>query len=110
MKTNGRTNSNESKEHIQLGHSHPKPVVIPNQSCELAEFLGIYFGDGSATENPPVVTVSLSYSEETEYAFFVRELLQRVFGTDVGIVNIKKLIISKCASIELLWFVFSRKT
>lgn len=90
MKTNEHTNSNKRNEPIKQRHSHPKPVVIPNQSCELAEFLGIYFGDGSATENPPVVTVSLSYSEEQEYAFFVRDLLQRAFGTDVGIVEHKK--------------------
>jgi intein/homing endonuclease len=90
LKINGHTNSNESKEHIQLGRSHPKPVAIPNQNCDLAEFLGIYFGDGSATENPPAVTVSLSYSKEKEYAFFVRKLLQEVFGTDVGIVEHKK--------------------
>jgi len=90
LKTNGHTNSNESKEHIQVWRSHPKSVFIPYQTCEFAEILGIYFGDGSATENPPVVTVSLSYSEEKDYAFFVRKLFQEVFRTDVGIVEHKK--------------------
>lgn len=37
-----------------------------------------------------MVTISLSYSKEKEYAFFVRELLQRIFETDVGVVEHKK--------------------
>jgi len=90
LKTNGHTHLKANKKHLQLNHSHPKPIVIPNQNCEFAEFLGIYFGDGSATENPPVVTVSLSYSEEKEYASFVCELLYNVFGTKAGVVEHKK--------------------
>jgi hypothetical protein len=47
----------------------------------------MYYGDGSATENPPVVTISLSYSEEKEYASFVYELLYRMLGIKAGIVE-----------------------
>ena len=91
MKTEGHTYLNVSEKHLQLNHSHPKPIVIPNQNCEFAEFLGIYFGDGSATENPPVVTVSLSYSEEKEYASFVCALLHKVFGIKAGVVEHRKV-------------------
>lgn len=90
MKTDGLTHLNVSEKHIQLNHSHPKPIAIPNQNCEFAEFLGIYFGDGSATEKPPVVTVSLSYSEEKEYASFVCELLHELFGIKAGVVEHRK--------------------
>jgi hypothetical protein len=37
-----------------------------------------------------VVAISLSYSKEKEYAFFVRKLLQRNFNTEVGVVEHKK--------------------
>lgn len=79
-----------SEKCLQLNHSHPKPIANPKQSSEFAEFLGIYFGDGSATENPPVVTVSLSYSEEKEYASFVCELIHKVFGIKAGVVEHRK--------------------
>ncbi|MFB3889537.1 MAG: LAGLIDADG family homing endonuclease [Candidatus Bathyarchaeia archaeon] len=74
---------------LQLDHSHPKSITSPKQSCELAEFLGIYYGDGSATENPPVVTVSLSYSDEYVYARYVSELVREVFGVNAGFVEHK---------------------
>jgi hypothetical protein len=91
LKTNGSTNSNVNTKHLQLNHSHPKPLAIPKQNSEFAEFLGMYYGDGSATENPPVVTMSLSYSKEKEYASFVCELLRELFGTKAGIVVQRKV-------------------
>ncbi len=80
----------EIRIHPQLNRSHPKPISLPSQSCEFSEFLGIYYGDGSATENPPVVTVSLSYSDEKDYASYVCGLIRRVFGINAGIVEHKK--------------------
>jgi len=87
---NKHDNSGVAKRSLQLDHSHPKPIAIPKQSCELAEFLGMYYGDGSATEQPPVVTISSSYSEEKEYAAFVSKLLTELFGVEVGIVEHRK--------------------
>jgi intein/homing endonuclease len=80
-------NSNASEKSLQLNRSHPKPIVIPKKSCEFAEFLGMYYGDGSATENPPVVTISSSYSEEKEYASFVCSLLYKMLGIEAGVVK-----------------------
>ncbi len=88
---NKNTNPNASKKPLQLNHSHPKSVAIPKQSCGFAEFLGMYYGDGSATEYPPVVTISLSYSEESEYASFVSELLHEIIGIRAGIVEHRKV-------------------
>jgi hypothetical protein len=85
--TKNAGSSKLSKGYLQSSYSHPKPVAIPKQDCAFAEFLGMYYGDGSATENPPVVTISLSYSEEKEYASFVYELLYRMLGIKAGIVE-----------------------
>jgi intein/homing endonuclease len=90
LETDGYPQPNASKKSLQLNHSHPKPIALPSQSSEFAEFLGMYYGDGSAAENPPVVTISLSYSEEKEYASFVRELIQKAFGITAGVVEHKK--------------------
>lgn len=51
----------------------------------------MYYGDGSATENPPAVTVSLSYSEERDYASFICELLYRMLGIKAGVVENRKV-------------------
>ena len=88
---NEHTDPIASKKSLQLNYSHPKPIVIPKQGCEFAEFLGMYYGDGSATENPPAVTISLSYSEEREYASFICKLLDRMFGIKAGIVEHRKM-------------------
>jgi hypothetical protein len=90
LETGGHANLNVGEKHLQLNHSHPKPIASPKQTIEFAEFLGIYFGDGSATENPPVVTVSLSYSEEKAYASFICKLLHQVFEVKAGIVEHRK--------------------
>ena len=72
-------------------HSHPKSVRFPKRSPEFAEFLGIYFGDGSARENPPVVAISLSYSRERGYALFISKLIKKLFDIDAGLVENRKV-------------------
>jgi intein/homing endonuclease len=90
LETDGYANLNVGEKHLQLNHSHPKPIASPKQTIEFAEFLGIYFGDGSSTENPPVVTVSLSYSEEKEYASFICKLIHEAFEVKAGVVEHRK--------------------
>lgn len=70
-------------------YSHPKPVAFPKQCNEFAEFLGIYFGDGSISDRPPVITISLSHSKEREYAFFIKKLIEKLFKVKAGIVRIE---------------------
>jgi len=91
LETNGHIDTAAKKKPLQLSHSHPKSIAIPKQNGEFAEFLGMYYGDGSATENPPVVTISLSYSQEREYASFVCELLYKMLGIKAGIVEHRKV-------------------
>ena len=88
LKENEHMGSSQAeKRPLYSRYSHPKPVVIPECSCEFAEFLGMYYGDGSATENPPVVTISLSYSEEREYASFICDLLFNMLKVKAGVVE-----------------------
>jgi len=81
----------QSKKRHYASYSHPKPVAFPKRCNEFAEFLGIYFGDGSISDNPPVIVISLSYSKEREYAFFISKLIKRVFKTKAGIVQNRKV-------------------
>ena len=71
--------------------SHPKSIRFPKRSSEFAEFLGIFFGDGSTCESPPVVAISLSYSREKEYALFISKMVKRLFNVDAGLVENKKV-------------------
>jgi len=94
MRTSKTTNSHLRElcnGHPKESHSHPKPVTLPKKCNEFAEFLGIYFGDGSTSENPPVVTISLSYSKEREYASFIGRLVKKVFGIKAGLVLNRKV-------------------
>lgn len=75
--------------YVDLFYSHPKPVSFPDRCAEFAEFIGIYFGDGSISDSPPVITISLCYSEEREYAFFVKKLIERLFKVKAGMVRSK---------------------
>ena len=88
--SNTLSDSNSVKK-PDVAHSHPKAVTIPRQSCDFAEFLGIYFGDGSARENPPVLAISLSLSEEKEYALFVSGLIKRLFNISAGLAENRKV-------------------
>lgn len=59
--------------------SHRKIINIPQESLELAEFLGIEFGDGGIG-NLWQVVISLNSIKDREYADYVSELGSRLFG------------------------------
>ncbi|MDH5624095.1 MAG: hypothetical protein OEY39_06475 [Candidatus Bathyarchaeota archaeon] len=80
------------KKHDHMDHSHPshpKKVSFPERCDEFAEFLGIFFGECSISDRPPVITISLSYSKEREYALFIKKLIGRLFKVKAGMVRIK---------------------
>jgi len=80
----------QNKKRYYASYSHPKSVTFPERCNEFAEFLGIYFGDGSISDNPPVIVISLSYSTEKEYALFISKLIKKVFKTKAGMVQGKR--------------------
>jgi len=61
----------------------PKGIQEPNFSEELAEFVGIIIGDGGITKRQVVVT--LNYKSEKPYSIFVKNLIKRLFKTEISI-------------------------
>ena len=59
--------------------SHRKSVLIPDHNANLAELLGIIFGDG-AIGNPWQVVISLNSILDRKYASYVTQLFNGLFG------------------------------
>lgn len=88
----------------------PKNIKVPQKSPELAEFAGIMIGDGGITAKQ--VAIFLNCFTDREYANFVVQLIEKLFGVTPSIylkeknsvlriaVSRKKLV-SFCQSIGL---------
>lgn len=59
--------------------SHRKKVISPNESFELAEFLGIVFGDGGINNKWQLV-ISLNSIRDANYSMYIFNLIKRLFG------------------------------
>ena len=59
--------------------SHRKNIIFPSDSIELAEFLGIEFGDGGIG-NLWQVVISLNSISDSKYAEYITTLGFRLFG------------------------------
>lgn len=55
-----------------------KKFTLPEKSPDLAEIIGIILGDGGVTNSQ--LTITLGRYTDRDYAYFVQELLQKVFG------------------------------
>jgi hypothetical protein len=66
------------KKAILKRKSQRTPIIFPDKSQELAEFIGIMLGDGDISENQ--ISVSLNLNDEQEYASFISDLINRLFG------------------------------
>lgn len=66
--------------------SHRKQILFPNDSADLAELLGIIYGDGSIGNKWQVV-VSLNTVSDASYALYVSGLFERLFGVKPAIRN-----------------------
>lgn len=62
--------------------SHRKSILIPKESMELAELMGVVFGDGGIDSNWQVV-ISLNAISDLAYASFLCDLFMKLFGIDV---------------------------
>ena len=56
-----------------------KEIVVPVRSAKLAEFIGIFLGDGGVS-NSSQVTVSLSRINDRPYARYVISMIRDLFG------------------------------
>ena len=92
------------------GYFVSKSIDIPKKSLELAEFTGIMLGDGGITNKQ--ATVSLNCFTDKEYANFVTQLIEKLFGIKPSIylqeknsvfqiVVSRKKLVSFCQSIGL---------
>lgn len=79
-----------------------KPILRPEFSTELAEFVGIMLGDGHVDRYQ--ITVALNSEVDQEYAGFVKSLIERLFGIRVNVsLRIKaKCVILTASSVELV--------
>ena len=65
------------------GWTTRKTIRIPECSEGLAEFVGIFLGDGGF-RNSWQVTVSFNHRADMAYAEFIRELVRRLFDLDAA--------------------------
>ncbi len=82
-----------------------KLVVSPTQSDELAEFIGIILGDGGISQRQ--VTITLNKTDDREYAFYIRNLAEKLFKTKVAIrdrrdEHVIQVIISRTSVVQYL--------
>lgn len=64
--------------------SHRKEIKIPYESVDLAEFMGIEFGDGGIN-NPWQVVITLNAEKDAEYGQYVITLVRKLFNIDAAI-------------------------
>ena len=64
----------------------PKPITEPRESSDLAEFMGIFLGDGGLSERQLVITLC---SDEKPYVKFVRNLMKKLFGVNPSVYQSK---------------------
>lgn len=63
--------------------SHRKVVSTPKKSKELAELLGIIFGDGGITDWQLVI--SLNSDSDAEYSEYIIKLLKKLFKIEIAV-------------------------
>lgn len=61
--------------------SHRKPISIPQESADLAELMGIEFGDGGIG-NPWQMIITLNADKDGEYGLYIKKMIHRLFGIE----------------------------
>lgn len=64
--------------------SHRKAIKLPNENSELAEFLGVEFGDGGINNKWQVV-ISLNSEKDVVYSNYLQRLTKKLFNLDTVI-------------------------
>ena len=82
----GRVTGSLIRNHPELARQRSlntrKVIRIPPRSEELAEFIGIFLGDGGF-RNAWQITISFNMHADRAYAEFIHALIKRLFGLDV---------------------------
>lgn len=89
--------------------SHRKPIAIPLESPELAEFIGIELGDGGIN-NPWQVVITVNSEADAGYAPHIANLIKTLFGIDVALRarKDKKALCIVASSTSLVEFLVSK--
>jgi hypothetical protein len=66
----------------------PLPIKKPKESKELAEFVGIAMGDGGISRYQ--VTITLNRRDDREFAFYVKNLIKKLFGIEPAMYDVVK--------------------
>ncbi len=69
--------------------SHRKDIIYPDLSEDLAELMGIIFGDGGIN-NGWQTTIYLNAKTDSEYVFYVSDLIYRLFHIPAKIYYTKR--------------------
>ncbi|EKE15493.1 MAG: hypothetical protein ACD_11C00153G0002 [uncultured bacterium] len=81
--------------------SHRKKIKFPNESTDLAELMGIEFGDGGIG-NPWQMVITMNAEKDLEYAYYIKKLIYKLFCVNPAI-RIRKekalLIVSSSTSL-----------
>ena len=89
--------------------SHRKIIKIPSESVDLAELMGIVFGDGGINNDWQLV-ITLDSNSDLEYSYFVRKLLIRLFQIKVAIRKRpgQNALVLVCSSTSLVDFLVAK--
>ncbi len=89
--------------------SHRKTIILPSESSELAEFMGIIFGDGGINNDWQLVITLNSVSDE-EYSKYIRNRIAKLFGLNAVVrkrPNMNALVLV-CSSMNLVDFLLEK--
>ena len=94
---------------IYPNKSHRKIIKTPSESSDLAELMGIVFGDGGI-DNPWQLVISLNSNSDIEYSRYIVALLTKLFGVKVAVRKRpnQNTLVLVCSSMNLLDFLISK--
>lgn len=89
--------------------SHRKIIKIPEESKDLAELLGIIFGDGGINNDWQLV-ISLDCNSDREYSYYICKLLEKLFKIKVAVRKRpnQNTLVLVCSSTSLVDFLVSK--
>ncbi len=89
--------------------SHRKLIVLPDESEDLAELMGIIFGDGGIN-NPWQLVISLNSIKDIVYSNYIINLLTKLFNIQTASRKRpnQNTLVLVCSSISLVDFLISK--
>jgi hypothetical protein len=85
--------------------SHRKVIRYPPDGIELAELMGMIFGDGGITDTQ--IKIHLNANSDRSYSVYVAKLLEKLFRTNVYVMyrQAKNTLVLICSSTNMVNFI-----